>query len=328
MAFPLFDPAWLVAIICGNHLPLAWTLRALFVLFDSVDAYDPLAWPPRVPLANHYPFRAGETSGPHWSESDLYLPVLSGRGTISVGPRSFALEPGQLLHVPWAAPVRYVPDVREPFAVIGVHLAYRRWQEPVVTHPLHTSTKVTLERGSMQQPPTPVPWREPFVMTPPPDARAFDLAAAIARAFEELDAPDREARLRALALEFILDLRALRAGAQRDGAHPRAAAVRALSSWMELQVARPRVSRAELAQRAGMSESALAAAFNAVLGRSPIDHLIELRLARARRLLASGNDPVARVGEQVGIPDQFYFSKLFKRRHGVSPLAYRRRRRL
>ena len=44
---------------------------------------------------------------------------------------------------------------------------------------------------------------------------------------------------------------------------------------MELNLDR-RITRAELALRAGMSESALATAFSTVLGRSPIDHLIVL----------------------------------------------------
>src|SRR4051794_16718170 len=123
-------------------------------------AYDPLPWPPRVALANHYPFRPGEIAGPHWSESDLYLPVLHGSGVIEVGPRRFELAAGQLLHVPWAGPVRYHADRVRPFAVIGIHLAYGPWGDGVAARPLHTYVGPDFTRESMQEPPTPVPWRE------------------------------------------------------------------------------------------------------------------------------------------------------------------------
>ncbi len=289
--------------------------------------YDPLRHPPRAVLANFYPFRPGETAGPHWSESNLLLPVTHGRGRVEVGPRTFELTAGDLLHVPWAAPLRYSADREDPFVVIGVHLIYAPWSAPAAEQPLHTAGDADFTRASMQVPPTPQPWREPFVVVPAPDSRFFDAAAELAHAFERQDDPDREPRLRALALELLVELRAQRAGHAEHARHARAGLVRGMASWLELSLARP-ITRAEIAARAGISESSLAAAFRAVTGRSPIDYLIELRLARARRLLASGNEPIARIGELVGIPDLFYFSKLFKRRIGVSPLAYRRRRRL
>jgi len=42
------------------------------------------------------------------------------------------------------------------------------------------------------------------------------------------------------------------------------------------------------------------------------------------RLAAGGNSHRAETGASVGIPDQFYFSKLFKQWTGESPLAYRK----
>src|SRR5579862_3592983 len=104
----------------------------------SAATFDPLRTPPHVTLANFYPFAPGEVAGPHWSESDLYLPVTNGSGEVRVGPRRFQLASGQLLHVPWAAPIQYLAPKRDPFVVIGVHLKYLPWQERA-TPPLHTS---------------------------------------------------------------------------------------------------------------------------------------------------------------------------------------------
>lgn len=54
--------------------------------------------------------------------------------------------------------------------------------------------------------------------------------------------------------------------------------------------------------------------------------LIELRLRYAKRLLALGNDPVYAVASQVHFPDSKNFSRLFKRKVGVSPLQYRKQK--
>ena len=292
--------------------------------------YDPLRTPPRVTLANFYPFRAGEVAGPHWSASDLFLPATHGRGEIQVGPRRFELLQGQILHVPWASPIRYQAERHDPFVLIGVHLSYVAWTEPPIA-PIHSSRKVDMARTAMEPPPCAQPFSEPFLLTPPPGSRLLDLGIAIARAYElgRVGAParDREARLRALALEFIVELRACRQGELSSVRHPQAGVVRELASWMELTLGRP-IRRAEIAERAGMSESALAAAFRAVTGRAPIDYLIDLRLARARTLLSSSRQRVGEVAARVGIPDAYYFSKLFKRRTGLSPLQYRQQRRL
>ena len=293
-------------------------------------AFDPLRTPPRVTLANFYPFAPGEVAGPQWSESDLYLPVTSGAGEVRVGPRRFQLQRGQLLHVPWAAPIHYLAPRRDPFVVIGVHLKYLPWQEKAAP-PLHTSVRVNMARESMQAAPSPQPFAEPFVIAPPPDSRVFDVAIAIARTFEreklKQPDPDREARLRALALEFLLLIRGLRRGTEQSGIHPQAGVVAEMISWMDL-AHRRRITRGELAKRAGMSESSLAAAFRAVTGRAPIDYLIDLRLAHARSLLGASRQRIGEIAEQVGIPDVYYFSKLFKRRHGLSPMEYRKQRRL
>ena len=298
-------------------------------------AFDLLRTPPRVALANFYPFAPGEETGRHWSESNLFLPVTHGRGRIQVGPQTFELHAGQVLQVPWAAPILYRAERADPFVVIGIHLVYRPWSAPPAGRPLHTSREVDFARGSMQAPLLPQPFGGPFVLTPPPGARVFELAAGIAHAYEsglgERGAAEREALLRGLALAFLAELAALVLGqAQPTGARATAAqarVVREIASYMELALNKP-LRRGELAERAGLSESGLAEAFRAVSGRGPIDYLIDLRIAHAKRLLRTGRERVGEIAARVGIPDVYHFSKLFKKRAGWPPLEFRRRLRL
>jgi AraC-like DNA-binding protein len=58
-------------------------------------------------------------------------------------------------------------------------------------------------------------------------------------------------------------------------------------------------------------------------GRSPLKHLIELRMTRAAKLLRERNCGVAEAAKDCGFPDVYYFSRLFKKSFGASPAAYR-----
>ncbi|MBA2480993.1 MAG: helix-turn-helix transcriptional regulator [Planctomycetes bacterium] len=286
--------------------------------------FDLLATPPLPLLANFYPFRRGEIAGPHWSASDLYLATTQGTGVVRVGPERFTLEAGSLLHVPWSAPVEYHADRRQPFVLIGVHLAYDAWSQRESSPPLHARAGTDFARRSMQDPPTAQPFDGPFVLPSDGTSRCIDLATELAQAFSDHADVDRSARLRALALRFLIEVRAQRRGAARSADHPAAGTVRKLVSWLELSLASP-ISRPEMAARAGMSETALAAAFRAVTGASPIDYLIELRLSHAARLLRTSTLRVGDIARRVGIPDIYHFSKLFKKRKGLPPLRYRAR---
>lgn len=79
----------------------------------------------------------------------------------------------------------------------------------------------------------------------------------------------------------------------------------------------------ELAQRAGLSRSALAGRFRAALGDTPLSHLRTLRMQKAMQLLADTRQTLEQVAQAVGYQDAFGFSKVFKRTTGLSPRAFR-----
>lgn len=79
----------------------------------------------------------------------------------------------------------------------------------------------------------------------------------------------------------------------------------------------------DFARVAQMSESNLHAVFKKQVGVPPMAFLNSFRLSRGEELLLETDLNIKEIGEQVGIPDAFYFSKLFKRAYGVSPRKYR-----
>jgi AraC family transcriptional regulator, arabinose operon regulatory protein len=83
---------------------------------------------------------------------------------------------------------------------------------------------------------------------------------------------------------------------------------------------------ADLAQLVGISESHLTALFRRTTGGGVTAHHTALRMARARHLLDGSPYPIADVARAVGYTDALYFSRVFRRVHGMSPTEYRAQR--
>jgi AraC-like DNA-binding protein len=81
---------------------------------------------------------------------------------------------------------------------------------------------------------------------------------------------------------------------------------------------------ARMAELAHLSPSRFAVLYDKLFGLSPIDDLIETRLARARILLTNGGLSVSAVAAQTGFNTPSYFSRIFRRRIGTTPRDYHR----
>ena len=51
-------------------------------------------------------------------------------------------------------------------------------------------------------------------------------------------------------------------------------------------------------------------------------YLTAVRMEHAKRLIAQTTMHTGVIGQEVGYPDEYYFSKVFKRNVGMSPRAY------
>jgi AraC-like DNA-binding protein len=78
----------------------------------------------------------------------------------------------------------------------------------------------------------------------------------------------------------------------------------------------------DMADLVSLSPSAFAHLFRDVTGRSPYQFLKEMRLDRARELLADGNLTVTRISKEVGYASVSHFISEFRGRFGMTPRTY------
>ncbi len=86
-----------------------------------------------------------------------------------------------------------------------------------------------------------------------------------------------------------------------------------------------KITLQSLGEKFAISPSHLSRLFSSAFHCSPINYLINARMARATEYLGKTNKPVREIAELVGYDNPFYFTTLFTRRVGCSPTEYRER---
>jgi AraC-like DNA-binding protein/quercetin dioxygenase-like cupin family protein len=84
------------------------------------------------------------------------------------------------------------------------------------------------------------------------------------------------------------------------------------------------ISLKDVAAALNLSPGHLTTVVRRKTGRTVQAWINERRLAQARRLLVGTDWTVAEVGRRVGFADPVYFSRMFRRAHGTTPLRWRR----
>ncbi|MFS0871382.1 helix-turn-helix domain-containing protein [Paenibacillus xylanilyticus] len=79
-----------------------------------------------------------------------------------------------------------------------------------------------------------------------------------------------------------------------------------------------------LAEQFNFSSRHLSMQFKQKTGSSPIDYLIQIRLAEARKLLIQSDATLGEIAAEVGYSDVYYFSRIFKKHTGLSPTHYQK----
>ncbi len=82
------------------------------------------------------------------------------------------------------------------------------------------------------------------------------------------------------------------------------------------------ISLTSVADEVFLSPNYLGALYKKATGRTFLEALTQLRMDKAKELLASSDYKVARVAAEVGMPNSSYFGTVFKNRFGLTPGEY------
>ena len=84
------------------------------------------------------------------------------------------------------------------------------------------------------------------------------------------------------------------------------------------------ITLSELSKRFSLSESYIARLFNKKLGTTLSEYVNTLRIQFACTLLRSSSMKLCEIAEKTGFSNQYYFSRVFKKIHGTTPIKFRK----
>lgn len=79
----------------------------------------------------------------------------------------------------------------------------------------------------------------------------------------------------------------------------------------------------EIADTCRLNRSYFSKLFKESMGCPPQEFLIRMRMIKATELMRAGGTSIGDIAVQCGYPNQFHFSRAFKKRYGVSPREWR-----
>jgi AraC-like DNA-binding protein len=240
-------------------------------------------------------------SRPHGLDECILIFCTKGKGWAEIDGRRVSVAAGEVLFIPANKSHAYGADVNDPWSIHWAHLAGTATASYASQMPAH----------------------EYVLSITPADAKE------IARMFREsyrlasTGLSERTLLLVSHILRYVLGLLFFQTGRSLGGASR--AIVHDLTKsieFMRANVARS-ITLQELSRHAGLSPTRYSTLFRKQTGSSPVEHHIRLRMQAACYVLDTTALSVKEVAAKLGYDDPYYFSRIFQKTLGYSPLAYR-----
>ena len=97
-----------------------------------------------------------------------------------------------------------------------------------------------------------------------------------------------------------------------------------ISNIIHSEIDNPEMNSTFLADKMAMSISQLSRKLNGITGYSTISYVLQLKLNKAKKMLADDSISITEVSDACGFYDASYFSRVFKKEFGISPSHYQK----
>ena len=87
-----------------------------------------------------------------------------------------------------------------------------------------------------------------------------------------------------------------------------------------------KITMDELSSRFGMSKGTINYSFNKYLNVTPIDYLINIRLINSTAYLENTSLTISQIADKCGFMSSNHYTLMFKRKNGISPSEYRKKK--
>ena len=97
-----------------------------------------------------------------------------------------------------------------------------------------------------------------------------------------------------------------------------------VTNIIQSEIDNPELNSTFLADKMALSISQLSRKINGITGYSTISYVLQLKLNKAKKMLADDNISITEVSDACGFYDVSYFSRVFKKEFGISPSHYQK----
>jgi len=241
---------------------------------------------------------------PKGSEQNIFIYCREGYGSVSIGDEGYAIGPGEFIVIPKKTAHRYAASPEHPWTIYWFH--FTGSASAGIVNEFHKKNSRNAPLGS----------EEEFT----------GLFNEIYLQLERGYASDSLLWAN-MGLWHLLGI-ALGADTSRRGKVEKAdETISKLIDYLQKQID-DSLTVQQMAAQVNLSPSHFSYLFKKKTGFTPIEYFNHLKMQKACQYLMFTELRIKEIAGNLGIEDQYYFSRLFSKVMGMSPQDYRRRRHL
>lgn len=229
----------------------------------------------------------------------IIIYCIEGRGWIETGKEKVEIQPSQVVVIPANTPHKYQSNEQDPWTIYWIHF--------------RGDLGAFLAEQLLQQAKNYITYSEQRIQL------FEDMYANLEKGYSNDN-------LRYVNMIFYHFLSSLLYADKfiNTGNQAVADVLTEVITWMREQIDRV-ITLQEFADHARLSVSHFSAVFRERTGYSPIEYFNHLKVQKACQYLLFSNMTIKEMAVQLGVNDQYYFSRMFSKLMGMSPSEYRQR---